>query len=412
MKPFFCYPHFSNDEYLKYLEKMEKKFSVLSIGSAVIKPEQAAKLNERAVIARENILRRVYRGEYYTDSKDIPRLTVKVLEQKELIWFWGEEDQVVRLINGQSDNFDNLSIGTVSVLDASAEFGAGVAEMCRSGSTSPVKIIPSAIDRILDFLTGRSTKKLLDFHTLCLVPRTRTGTDNIRAGKSVNFLHREVLRSRFWGIAPWYVMQGNVIECLEYREINRDIEAVKNSLADNVFYFSSETDANYFSSLVQLNFSGLDATVNIVGDAASSDYSPTFRLRNSLPKELIRYNHLFFDLVSSDGNKAYTDVLDLVSILPEHIDAAVSVVAVDLTTAASLPLQYLLNKLEFNFLSIIPAKKNKFNDSTTSGLWVKTHPGYQVVPPHYSARTEMNKYEASIYKQVNYFLNRTGGIYS
>lgn len=393
----FCYPSLDDPTYGRHLSETYRAFMHHPDAAREVPPSVSRELGRHAVIARLKILTQVYAGEYHTDSHDIDRLAEKLERYDEFIWFWGAVDAVDPLLHvtRTSEIPDELALGTVSVINSSDDFGPGMGELCRSGSMSDIGLLPYAVKRIHDYVSGEHRSLANRFHTLCAVPRVRAATQAIRGGKSVNTIHRKYIRSRFWGFAPWYVMQGGILECLEYREVSRRIGDVRDGVvAHPDAYFFDPDDAVFVRSLMRLNLP--DITLDTHVTYGESDDAVRLRQRNHVPVSLREYNHLAFGPLS--GQTTRSGGLSLDEIEPQRLSCACTVIIIDLGDPAHVGLQAALARRGYRLMSIQPPRRTHIGEgkaiqqlSTPAiGYWVKPGEKHPIAPPYYSHMSSGN----------------------
>ncbi|MBQ0933554.1 hypothetical protein KAK07_24715 [Ideonella sp. 4Y16] len=351
-------------------------------------------------MTRLGILRRVYAGEYFTDSFDIARLAQRVKESREFIWFWGRSAIVEAWCNGIPDTPSSCDMGTVSVIDSSEEFGPGMGEICRSGSMSAVHLKPYAVKRIIDFLSKKIPALHEAFHTLLLVPRVRAAGDGIRGGKSVNTIHRKYIRSRFWGFAPWYVMQGGFLECLEYREVNRDRDdLLRGLLAFPTIHLLDADDRRFVESLFMLNLPQHAKALGFEVPLPSVGTEARFELVCQAGEAIRQYNHRAFSVASRlDGSTGFT----LDQLEASIAETSCTVVHLDISRPDSLEAQRALIERGYRLTCVRPPRAFIGEASTPSGgmpcygSWAKPNLRWQIAAPHYALRDTTQEYEQEV----------------
>jgi hypothetical protein len=408
-----CYPWEDKIQTLKRLQEEINKYSSFDPSKNQLTPEITRLFPLRSIAIRLSILYRVYKDDYHTDSFDIDRLSKRIIDNNELIWFWGSQENMNYIQNYLSPETvqNQFLAGTVTAINVNKEFGPGTAELCRSGSTDTiVKGKLPILHRTLSYLTDKNSLLYKKFHTLCLVPRTRKSTEDIRGGEAVNTIHNKYLRSRFWGYAPWYVMQGGFLEFLEFREINRDvadvIQAIK--LSSN-WYIADDKEADVVRNLCILNFNLTPPLVN------ASNYFPNRLV--SIPylhlkcsDEKIRlFNHETIICYPDENSESY-DLIDgdkFFSLL-EATECSCKVVRLNLLDERSIFIQKILKHLGFKFSMMSPPKvswvmkNDKYVDITLPpyGYWSFPNPKYIIEPPFYFKYRRGSSTEEQL---VNYF---------
>jgi hypothetical protein len=378
MNEIFCYPTLSNEDHAAFLAEQIATFTTEYFRDFQIGAEQSVNIAESAVVARARILSAVYGGDYHTDSFDIERLARQVRAGMERIWFWGEPEELRRLRSASAHAASEREIvaGTVSMLDASGEFGPGHIELCRSGSLTAVRATPFSLLRVLQFVRGEMSGPELP-HTLVLVPRARAASPPIRGGEAVNKLHRERIRSRFFGFAPWYVMQGGILEVLEFREVHRDRRMVLDALEGNgPLFFSSASDMEYAQALLAMNYRADFARCEIANgvNSTAGSYTPL----TNCPESLRSYNHMTFAV----DNAGTADSLD--TVMRTNADVACLVVRIDLHNESHASAQRELNRAGFRLTCLSPSKRSPGSSrSETWGFWSRPSGRHRLAPPFY-----------------------------
>lgn len=364
-------------EYREWIESQLSEWSPEWLGNHQISPEESARISRSAVATRARILSAVYSGDYHTDAFDIERLAASVCNGTERIWFWGEPRELQRVRDSVDMDTPVLvpHVGTVSAIDASAEFGRGHLELCRSGSLSEVRATPFSLMRVLQFLRGE-LDGASTWHTLVLVPRVRRTSPAVRGGEAVNKLHRDKIRSCFLGFAPWYVMQGGYLEVLEYREVLRDRAAVLSALEDSAeLFFAAELDRKYVASLLRLSFEATSLSLRTV--QSSNAFLGGFRLASSCPESLRDFNHATW----LPGGSDCQTVRDLVL---QGTSYACLVVRIDLRDSTLVSLQSELNRSGFILTCFSPGK-NWIGEARSEmwGYWARPNGRWPLAMPYY-----------------------------
>lgn len=397
--PIFCFPYESNEEIQLRLKNELKKYTKFDSEKNCVLPKISQCFPEKAMNTRLSILTQVYNNDYHTDSFDTSRIIKRINDNNELIWFWGAESQIKRLLlyfhSKKKVGPKNLLLGTVTAINASEEFGLGVAELCRSGSIDnilPGK--PPIIHRILSYLSKEDESLYNRFHTLCLVPRTRKSEPGIRGGEAVHTIHTKYLRSRFWGFAPWYVMQGGLLELLEYREINRNIEDIINDTnLDNYLYILDFNEAEFVKCLYSLNF---NRSPNIINDLDDLDY---FNIKASLlsvnDPNIKEFNHetliCYTALESQNSKTSCHSFNDLLNVLLVET-CSCKVVRLNLMEKSHLAIQKRIKDLGFKLTMISPQRITWYlNDRSelininepAHGFWCLPNASLRIAPPYY-----------------------------
>lgn len=376
---------------------------------------------------RINILQTVYKGQYYTDSYDMQNIEARIRNHNEFIWFWGPEEVVSKakiLLESNALHMGDmpLKLGTVSLINAASEFNKGTGELCRSGSfDSSFGAKYSSLKRVIDYLDNHNSYLHRSFHTLCFVPRARRTSKTVRGGEAVNKLHKEYIRSHLWGFAPWYVMQDNKLELLEYKEINRDfadvIQAVKNTEA---VYIAEEEASRFVHSLFWGNTNYAPPILNTVPSAYSTQKQPaefSYYTIETLDPKIKKFNHklVIVDLKENfqNGIHAEDPVISPFAVSDSCIDKnqtfACMVYKVNIEHPASLEIQLALKNKGYRLLMITPPKETWIYDNFGNlvnlnipcyGFWNKTNTAYPMEYPFYFYADKVDALTDSIISYV------------
>ncbi|MFD7730113.1 hypothetical protein ACFV6F_06980 [Kitasatospora phosalacinea] len=401
-EPLLCLPDEGAEGLITHLRAALSRAPGFDPALNTVAPVESAASAAVAVEVRMRVLLDTYRGDYRTDSFAVERLAAQVREQRESIWFWGGSAEVSRLraaLRGGRLPADwQPALGTVTVLDAEAEFGPGHGELCRSGSTSGEFGAKAPIMwRTLGFLDGRESGLRDAFHSLVLTPRNRPSTATVRGGEAIHRIHTHYVRSRFWGYAPWYVMQGGVLELTEFRESNRDPQDVRTALeSTGTWYFADAAEADFAAALCRISF---DVGVPTQVGTGSATRSLRARLTTPASADLERDNHGTVS-VDEDGPLLFEDALEQLDRLP----VCCAVAHVPLTDPATVPLQRLLGERGFRLTAVLPPKRTWIvRDGVTrdietrpTGMWSRPRPGLPVVAPYYTGSVPGTRAERTV----------------
>ncbi|GEM_PF-6725666 len=360
---------------------------------------------QQAVRLRLSVLLRTYRGDYHTDSYDEDRLVAQVRRRDEFIWFWGSPDQVIAartaLTAPANEPLPELDVGTVTVLSAEEEFGPGHGELCRSGSMDrTVGAIAAILHRMIGYHDGRDQALHRRFHTLLLAARNRATTASVRGGEAVQHIHCQHVRSRFWGVLPFYVMQGGVLECTELRESYRDPQDVRRAAAaQGPWYFYDPADATFAESLWQLSMSAPLLTRVIPGSEGTT--ATRAGLLRPADPAVASSNHVTVrEVRPGSRGLSWSD-----AVLQAETTGACSVaVHLPLTDAARVPDQRWLAERGYAMVAISPPKhswqvggesRSPVNTGAT-GIWCRPRADLKVVGPHYLRRADLDDVETAV----------------
>lgn len=239
-------------------------------GSKWLDPQYLAQHAALAVRLRRNILMRCYHGDYHLDVQDEGRLIAQVASGQEQILVWGAPEDiavVARMVRERCEVSDtdltSLSLGTHTTLPGHSLYGLGHLELARTGSTQQhtggvaVEAICWDLARVLATPDTRRP-----FHTISCLPRNRLSAPGIPGGAAIHRLHTRSLGTSHWGLAPFYVMSGGMLELLDYREISVDRVAVLAAFAQNKpVYAADKSTAELIRDLCRLN--GFDPQIRV-----------------------------------------------------------------------------------------------------------------------------------------------------
>lgn len=357
----------------------------------LITPAETRRSAARALRLRLSILLQTYAGDYNTDSFDMDRLAHQIERGDEHIWFWGLPDQIARarteLAAAPDDPVPNLALGTVTVLSAEDEFGPGHGELCRSASVDrSATAVPAIARRMIDYHTGADRVVHERYHTLLLAARNRATDSSVRGGEAVQHIHCHHVRSRYWGIVPFYVMQGGVLECTELRESYRDPDEARRAVAeDPPWWFAAKQDAEFARALCRLNYGSPGP---VTGALAPEQGDPTTEMAVRIPPSpaLVPTNHATV--------RAEPGGLPLAKAVQLAEDSGVCCVAVHVALAEPdrLADQVWLANRGYMLTALSPPKRTWQRSAGqparpisvgATGIWCRTRPDLPVVGPYY-----------------------------
>lgn len=416
LRPVICLPFLGAEARLRHMETQLGDLIQQDPDTHGVGVEEAARHPEPALQMRISILSRTYRGDYHTDSFDLPRLTEQVQAGDELIWFWGGASEIARfrrfLRDPAAGEVPPLALGTSTLLPAEAEYGGGYAESCRNGSMDADfgGRLPY-IWATYQYITGARSAQHRRYHTIIGTARNRASSAEVRGGEPVHLLASQLLHYRFWGYVPYYVMQGGVLEQLDLVECNRDQLDVLRALRKSPpWLFRRAEEADFASALVEMNF-GMRAPV-AVDLALAGTGRMRYRLLIPTDPDLVAANHVVVRPVTSGDGLTIKDAVAQ-AIASEACCAAVHV---DLTDPRSLAVQDVLARQGFVFSALVPPKETWFErddvrhqvDSNVVGLWVRPRPGLSVEQPYYRNRSSTSQAETRVLDYLRTQLNWTG----
>jgi hypothetical protein len=381
----------------------------LDVERVCITPEEAWGNPTLACRLRAAILQRTYRNDYHTDTRDIPRLARAVREHKERVLFWGDPSAISEVrkwfANGAAPSdaeLNALDFGTASTLNMEDVYGPGYAEFSRTGSMcSSIAAAGPILADIRHLLQGDS-EQFTAQHTFVALPRNRRTTAEVRGGAAVHRLHVRLIASAFWGLAPWYLMQGGVIEVLDYREIYRDPDLIAdlNSRPGEI-WVDSDDSAAFIGNLLALNFGEEVRSAMIPRMAGKGSGAVTsWQLCHTGPPHLQSFCPAII-------RPADTGSTELATLIGQASDAAATAVFVPLDQQGRASVQHWLSCNGFQLSAIVPAKPAAGGRSPVLAMWCRPKPGISCAEPYYfSHRTsgieqEILKHLRSIYAGEN-----------
>ncbi|MFD7813043.1 hypothetical protein ACFV6E_08885 [Streptomyces sp. NPDC059785] len=346
---------------------------------------------------------RCYNGDYHTDVFEEERLAARIASGAERVLFWGPPDDVARAAelfrtDGCPDDavLDGLSLGTHTTLPGGELYGPGHIEVARTGSTQSDSAGAAAaimwdLGRVLAGARPGET-----FHTISCVPRNRPSAPGIPGGAAIHRLHTRAIGSRHWGIAPFYVMAGGVLEVLDYRELSLDDEAVPGGFASGgPVYVSDAASADLVTGLCELN-----------------GFSVDVRTRTAAPLALKQPQAPRSSAATSSPHGPRAVHVDVEDPLPALADAAVgrgeacTVAVCDLSDERSVAAQKTLLGQGFRLTYISPPKAVARQDGATApqrvplrGGFCRIRTGAPPIPPYYLERGPLSDAEKNLASQ-------------
>jgi hypothetical protein len=362
-----------------------------------IPPEETCLNPAISLRVRLNILLRTYNHDYHTDAYDFERLASAVRDGWERISFWGDKESIDVLRDWLKKNHEpterelyELSLGTGTILDAKEEFGEGYAEMCRTGSicSSVIATGPILWDLVRLF-EDSSDNNFAHYHTFSSVPRNRISSGDIRGGAAIHRLHVREIGSSFWGVAPWYVMQGGNLEVLDYRELYRRPADVTSAVSKTRnLYCSTEAEAAYLSALLKLNLEGIAELPKIRVENSLKLPATRWYVRSPVRPELAPYNPIFIQL---DPCGAFATLQEADSYAESEGHSCITVF-LPLDDPSIIAYPHLLGSLGYSLTAMSPPKEASDVLSSGSnigrripcyGMWSRVHSGISLAKPYY-----------------------------
>jgi hypothetical protein len=379
-----------------------------------ISPEETKQAPLVTLKARLHTLLRVYQNDYHTDAFDFERLAKGISNGRERISFWGDEHSINSLKDWMQRQYqptdfelDELNLGTATLLDVQHEYGDGYAEMCRTANACSAVPATGPILCDLMCLLNDPPEHFARYHTLLSFPRNRTSTIDIRGGAAIHRLHVREIESSFWGIAPWYVMQGGYLEVLDYRELYRyPCDTVRGFGEVLDLYCSSEAEAIYLSGLMTLNLGDerLVPKVHVEGARAEARISWCVQSCSSIP--LIPYNPV---RILPDSTGPFDTLQDAV-VYGESQGGACLVVYLPLDRLELVAYQNWLRQRGYRLTGMVPPKYISVTDTFEActqthtpcyGVWARPRPGMQLATPYYFKYAAHTPIENSIIRYLS-----------
>ena len=353
--------------------------------SFCITPEDTARNAELACRLRATILQRTYNNDYHTDTTDIQRLAQTVREGRERILFWGEPEAIRNVrewfatqANPDTAQLEALDFGTASTLDMEGIYGSGYAELSRTGSVCRSITASGPILAELWRMLRGGAEQFQTQHSFVALPRNRRTTREVRGGAAVHRMHVRMIGSAFWGIAPWYVMQGGVMEVLDFREVYRSPELIVD-LHRNVreLWFESREGEAYVGNLLALNF-GEEARAAATPRLADKRTKLVSGWQVSYigPENLRPFGPAIIRPCNADGD-------DLDAVVDQASRAATIAVFVPLEQPERASVQHWLARVGFQLTGIIPSKPSERSRTPLIGVWSRSRPELLWVEPQY-----------------------------
>jgi len=354
-----------------------------------------------ALLLRIQILLYTYNGDYHTDAFDMKRLVNAVESNFEKIFFWGADKDIERakLILGSSqENVEeqlliaNPILGTATLLESSKAKNGQLYELTRTGSIS--KSIHSTIANIkelIELFKEESTKKYNN-QIVFSTPRNRTSNLEIRGGAAIQRQHVRELNSTFWGWAPWYTMQGDFLEILDYREIYKKPEHFIKWLNHlSTLYFYDADNVEFTLKMFRLNLSDNckipDCKIQPIKDLNNYLWEST-KVKS---KSLIPFNPIFISKAINEK-----EGFPLESLIEDAALAnpACTCVELNLQDKNNVIIQEYLIKQKWVFVGLrFYPSLNDYDQFEVKGSWVKIRKGSKLAKPYYLNMKGFNEEE-------------------
>ncbi len=338
-----------------------------------------------------------YRGDYKAAELDNEVVIRRVSKGKERVYFWGKAQKISELRSIFSGNkrtslSSKKEIGTTTLLVGSCLARKGYAEIGRLAngwaSNGPFEVTAMAIR---EAFAAWDPQRL---HTVIALPRNRPGGPRAVAGVPAQRMHLAEIRSNFWGIAPWYVLQENKIELLDYREVSRSPSLVKEGISSGgPVYVADPGDRAYVRNLFKLN--GLAGPAIVVRRGGNDE-----KIGWNCPAR-VGTNVLYLTCPSQDGTG-----MNLENIERSHLKMKepVAIVEVPMEDEKSLKFQRVLKARGYLLTCVSPPKAIPFgrkkNRDGLTGYWYKNLATLKTAAPYYFSVRELSSLERSIIQRL------------
>jgi hypothetical protein len=398
-QPIFCHPAERRDGLLEILWQTLQELDSFDPAINIIRPSESSLHPRIAHCIRRDILFEVYRNDYHTDCLDDQRIAERISRGSEMLWFWGDAAEIAaarRCFAKQCQAPPRLELGTVTVLPAEGIAGRGTGEICRSGSLdNRLGARGAGVERIVDFMSGAAWGN--EYASLMLTARNLASTPGVRGGEAVHRLHSHYVRSRFWGFAPWYVMQGGCLELLDLRECERDPnQTVSGFRASPDWWVPGPQEAEFIEALCRLNY-GLCPRIRWPAPAGA----PELRVLvgEKLPGDIQPFNCAYL-IVDADGDIELAHGLRLLS----DRNPCCIVAGVPLDDPRAATMQSTLKSRSFELYGMLPPRSAGRHSRRPMGYWCRPRADLQVASPFYLGRTDGNRDEERILVRARYLL--------
>lgn len=338
------------------------------------------KLHPRSsAVVRNYILTQAYCNDYHTDATDLDGASTAIMSEQDQVVFWGNHEDIHQLNLYLTNNLvaeeelTKLRLGTVSLYLHDTFDSNGCLEIGRTGSTCKQldSMLPTAW--LLQNLCYGNELPSQPYWKILATPRNRKTSKNIRGGAAIHRIHSRILKSTFWGLAPWYIMQGGYLELLDYREIYLQEDIIKKLEETAVFLYSntSSTLLLELSTYNKVNFKINQLTFT------KAAIQPLYVLHGSNNLSLQAFNPCFINLSHNDNGLTLTKAIDS----ELSLTSASSIVALPLVQD-SISQQEILEKNGF-VLTAISIRKIKFDNLQPVGLWSRINSDIILALPYY-----------------------------
>lgn len=351
-----------------------------------ILPEESRMAPEISFATRLQILMAAYNQDYHCPAMDPAINIAAIAEGKEHVIFWGDPESIATLravMRKGETRVSNAALGTATLFSpnhaathlphASQRFEIGrtasIASM--AGSVPTIALLLQAIDGFFGPCS-----------TIYSTPRNRVGSARACPGAPIHRLHLRELRSSFWGFAPWYLMQDETVEWLDYREIYSDPKIVKRSLHEGgMLPLLSPIDVEYCRCLIQLNAPGAES--RWFPSAPQAKVSSSWMVSSYLERQDVQmYNPIFIEQapVGTEGSPLEESLARL-----QYVSCSCKIIRAPINTVSGAE-QAILASAGFRLNSIaphFPIPGNSLERLSLVGFWTRCDPKRAIAEPYY-----------------------------
>jgi hypothetical protein len=398
-RPILCHPAEPRDRLIEILQQTLRELVSFDPTVNIIRPSESSLHPRIAHRIRHDVLFEVYQNDYHTDCLDDKRIVERISRGSEKLWFWGDAGEIAavrRCFAEQCEAPPRLALGTVTVLPAEGIAGRGTGEICRSGSLDArLGARGAGVERIVDFMSGAAWGE--DYASLMLTARNRASAPGVRGGEAVHRLHSHYVRSRFWGFAPWYVMQGGCLELLDLRECERDPnQTLSGFRVSPDWWVPGADEADFIEAVCRLNY-GIRPRIRWAAPGGACEFR--VRIGDKLPDDIQPFNCAYM-IADADGEIEFAHGLRLLS----DRNPCSIVVGVPLDDPCSSTMQRALKSRGFELYGMLPPRTAGIHSRRPIGYWCRLRGDLQVAAPFYLGRTDGNSDESRILNRARYLL--------
>lgn len=334
-----------------------------------IPPEDVYRERGRYAILISRVLDGCY-GEDYPGTSLKPEKNLQALsERTQRSAFWAITQ----------DELENEQFGTSSMVDASAEFGEGFAEMGKSGSLGGKG---AKLGYMKFFAEWEQSNPFLDgFDSLVTTVRNcpeRAGKEHpVKSGIGIRIIFLKYLQFQQWGIAPWLLMPDDskgTYEILDLLFQFRDKDSLIRYIQENRIVLNSAKNRELLNKFLQYNL-GIEAQFDEQPQRIN-DVNATKGWNLLIPSEKIDKNPV--KLVPAENDRTFEDSYREL----EEQQGAMHAIYLPLTTETNT-IQEQLEEDGWVLTGFIPGKIQNGKTSPIQGMWSKLKTTRPLVAPDY-----------------------------